>query len=139
MGDNAWRWRGGTYQVVVVVGLCTREMRGGEGCWAKTQNRAIVARFMAHCVQQRWGMVCEGGAVAHTKWQWLWGCGFTKREARRGAWAETRNRAVMAWLRVRHAEQQWGWGWHGGTYQVVMGGGWCTHEMQGRKGAWAET
>jgi hypothetical protein len=70
--------------VVVVVGLCARKMRGGEGCWAETQNRAVVAWFRACCVQQRWGMVREGGAVARTKWQWLWGCGFTKREARRG-------------------------------------------------------
>jgi hypothetical protein len=37
MADGAWGWGGSIYQVVVVVvGRCTREMRGGEGDWAET-------------------------------------------------------------------------------------------------------
>ena len=34
-GDGAEGWCGGVYEVAAVVGLCTCEMRGREGVWAK--------------------------------------------------------------------------------------------------------
>ena len=40
-GDGAEGWCGGAYEVAAVVGLCTREMRGREGVWAKIQNQAV--------------------------------------------------------------------------------------------------
>jgi hypothetical protein len=85
MGDSAWGSGGGTYQVVVVVvGRCAREMRGGEGDWAKTQNRAIEARFWARHVEWRWGKVRGGGTMAHTRRQRQWGRAVAKHEEGRG-------------------------------------------------------
>jgi hypothetical protein len=53
--------------VVVVVGLCACETRGGEGGWAETRNRAFVARFRARRMNRRRGMVHRGAAVARTR------------------------------------------------------------------------
>jgi hypothetical protein len=59
MGDVAWGWHSGTYQVVVVVQLCGRETQGGERVWVKIRNRAAVAWFQATMGLQE----VEGGAV----------------------------------------------------------------------------
>jgi hypothetical protein len=47
-------------------GLCAREMRGGGGGWAKTRNRAAVARLRVRHVKRWWGTVRMGGTVVHT-------------------------------------------------------------------------
>jgi hypothetical protein len=56
--------------VVVAVGLRACETRGRERVGAKTQNRAVVARFRARRVKQRWGIVRRGGMVVRTRWWW---------------------------------------------------------------------
>jgi hypothetical protein len=89
MGDGAWGLGGGTYQVVVVVvvvvvGRGTREMRGGEGDWAETQNRAVEARFWVRRVEWRWGKVRGGGTVARTRRWWWRGRAFTIHEGGSG-------------------------------------------------------
>ena len=71
MGDSAWGSGGGTYQVVVVVGRCAREMRGGEGDWARR-------------VEWRWGKVRGGGTVARTRRWWWWGRAFAIHEGGSG-------------------------------------------------------
>jgi hypothetical protein len=53
---------------VVVVGLCARETRHGEGGWAETRNRAFLARFRARRTNRRRGTVRRGGMVVRARW-----------------------------------------------------------------------
>jgi hypothetical protein len=86
----------------VVVGLCARETRGREGGWAKTRNRAVVARFMA-----RRGQNDDGGWCVGVVWWCVQGDGgggvVRSRNASRrvGLGQKHQNRAAVAQFRVR--------------------------------------
>ena len=49
------RWCGGADKVVVVVGSCVHEMRGGEQVWVKNLKPS--------CMKQQQGTVCRSGVV----------------------------------------------------------------------------
>jgi hypothetical protein len=81
---------------VVMVELCAREMGAREGGWAKTRNRAILARFRVRRAKRRRGTVRRGCATARMRWWWWWGDAFAKRNARSG-WAK-KPETKLPWL-----------------------------------------
>jgi len=109
------RWCDGADEGVVVVGRCIRKREAGEGFGLKGQNRAVVARFRVHRTKRRRGMVRRGGVVECMRWRRRWGCALAKREAGRGFWAKTRNRAVVARFRARRVKRRWGMVRRGGV------------------------
>jgi hypothetical protein len=61
VGDGAWGWYGGTYEVVVVVGLCSRETRGGEGgLGEKPETELLWLSFRLQWGCRRWRGVLWG-------------------------------------------------------------------------------
>jgi len=113
-GDSGEGWCGGVYEVVAVVGLCARETRGREGVWAKTRNRAVVARFRARRVKRRQGMVHRGGVVVCVRWWWWWrGCALAKREPGRGVGPkpETERTCSVSGMSCKMTVQEGGEGW----------------------------
>jgi hypothetical protein len=95
-------WYGGAYEVMVGgCALAKREARVRG--WAKTRNRAAMARLRARRVKWRRGMVRRGGTVVSTSdgGGGGGGCVLAKHEVGGGGVGpKTRNRAPMARLRT---------------------------------------
>ena len=73
---GAQGWGGGAYEVVVVVGLCDHETRGGEGFGSKYPKLS--------CYGSVSGALCRGGGMVRMRWWWWWDCVIMKQEAGRG-------------------------------------------------------
>ena len=93
--------------MVVVGGCALVKCEAGVGGWAKTRNRAAVARLQARCVERRWGMVRRGGTVVRMS-DGGGGGGLCTRETRGGGGfgPKTRNRAPVARLRTGKGLQE---------------------------------
>jgi hypothetical protein len=129
MGDGASRWHGSTYEVVVVVGSCGREARGGEGVWVKIPKPSRYGSV--------WGAPCET-AMGDGAWGWHGGTyqavvvvGRCAGEMRggEGGWAEIRNRAVVARFRAHRAKRRWGMVRRGGTVARTRRWWWWGHAV----------
>jgi hypothetical protein len=68
MRDSAYRWGGGVYKVVVAMGSCVRETRGGERVWAKNPKLSRHGSVSGALCQCR--MVHRRGVVACARWWW---------------------------------------------------------------------
>jgi hypothetical protein len=88
--------------VMVVVGdRALANRKAGVGGWAKTRNRAAVARLRARHVKRWRGTVRMGGTVVRTSDGGGGGGAVHLQNARRGGFGpKTRNRAPVARLRT---------------------------------------